>query len=169
MVFLTMYPETGEHTKEPAYDKDLELPPVFHLQSVSDLNGRSENPEIGSASSSLDGSQVEGSLSSKHTTPHSENGIALEVSAAQGTAEVKMIKSTIAQLERPISGEELSETVQTPSTRTSSLVDLKHPSPHTTSIEYLSSGDMIAESQSHVSEHQSFSSGMSLLGECSVW
>lgn len=169
MVFLTMSSEGNEHTKEPAYDKNVDWPPVYRLQPFSDLSARTKDPETNDASSRHDGSNIAGSVSSRHTRPPSEDETVLEHSVAGGNAETTTIKPALPQKERPLSEEELSDTVQTPSTGTSSPVDLKHPNSLATSVEHLSCEHIIAEGESHIPNDRSGPSEMDLLGEFSLW
>lgn len=143
MVFLTMCPEESEHTKEPAYEKDYDWPPVFHLPPYSDLNGRSPHSGASNASGSQDGSDITETVPSSHTTPRLEDETALECSVAEkGNAEVTTIEPILPQQEWLLSEQKSFDTVQTASINMPALVDLKRPTSLATSVKHFSSGDV---------------------------
>lgn len=169
MVFLTMYPEEFEHTKEPSYDKDIRWPPVFQLQPFSCLTSSSEKPETDDDCSSQDGSEMAGFVSSKHTTPPSEDEVPLGNSVALDNADATIIKPALLLQEWPVSGGQISDTAQIPSTNFLPPIDLKHLGSFETSDEPLSSGDIMAESEIFVSSKQFLSVETGLLGEFRAW
>ena len=162
MVFLTMCPKEIEHTMEPPCEKDIYWPPAFHLQPFSDSTPRSEALETGNASGSQGESNIAGFISSKDKAPP-EHETPLEHSVSKGNAEATIIKPAPLQ-ERPMSGEKMSDTVQTLSTDVSPLVGLKHRRSLVTSVEPFSSGNVMAEGESRVSNSRLQLSKITLLG-----
>ena len=130
MVFLTMFPEEIEHTREPAYYNDIQWPTVFHPQSFSTSNPQSEHPETDDACSSQDGSNMKEFVSSKSSTPPPEEEIPLERCEAKYDAEAMIMEPALLVQGRPLSEDESSDIAQKPSQEdktSAQQADLKVP------------------------------------------
>lgn len=164
MVFLTVYPEEVEHTKEPAYDRDIRWPPGRHLQSFSIMTPFSEKSKTDDGCSSQDRSDTVKFASSEDTAHLGEGEASQRHSEAMDNADVTIIRPALQQ-EQPRFEGQVSDTVQTPSTALLPPVDVKHPVSFETLVKPLPSENATAEDEIPVSTNRFCSSGMSSLGE----
>ncbi|KAL9101303.1 MAG: hypothetical protein Q9163_003415 [Psora crenata] len=141
-----MLPDEIEHTREPAYDKEFDWPPLCNYRPTSNLTSHTETTETGDGSSSRDGSNIAGSLCSKDTAASSDDGIPLELPV------VCLLH------ERFRSKETTSDAAQTSLPNMPPLVDSKHTKSLTASDEILASRDVMDGGKSSNS-----SEGMRLL------
>lgn len=168
MVFLTMFPEEIEHTREPAYYNDLHWPPVFNLQPRSNSTSQSETPEIHDTCSSQDDSNIKEFVSSKDSASPAEE-IPLEQSVAKDNATATIIKPAFLVQEQPVPENEILDTAQTPMTDVLPPAVLEPSISAVASVEPPPCGDIMAEGEVCVLSNPIHSTEIRLPGEFRVW
>lgn len=165
MVFLTMLPQEFEHTKEPAYDKDVCWLPGLRLQPFSGLTPSTKESKPVDDYCGKSGGDMADVVSSSDICPLPENELSQKRSEAVGSASSAIIKPAFLLEKLPRAEEQISNTVHASSTESMPPANAKQPAFLETSAKPLPSEESMTENKIPFSAKHFRSKGRSLLGE----
>lgn len=166
MVFLTMLPQEFEHTKEPAYDKDLRWLPGLRLQPFSSSTPFiKESKPIDDYSSRQSVGDINGAVSSANIPVLREHEFSRERSKTVSNANPSIVEPAFSVEKWPRSEGQVSDTLHASSTEFLPSINAENPAFLETLVKPLTSEDSMTENGIPFSTKQFRSNGMTLFGE----